>query len=116
MKRFSRAVIAAGTALFLLGALPPVSLALTPEQVIALKKAGVSEETIRLMIGQEREAKQANSYDTFGREEIKDGRGNTVIIYSTGRGASQNYDREEKEETDKAWKMLQNMIIDGRAK
>ena len=84
--------------------------------MIALKKAGVGEETIRLMIQQEREAQQANPYDTLGRKEIKDGRGDTIIIYSTGRGTPQDKDREEKEKADKAWRMLQNMVIDGRTK
>jgi len=107
---------AAALAVLLTAALPSLAGALTPEQVIALKKAGVGEETIRLMIQQEREAQQANPYDTLGRKEIKDGRGDTIIIYSTGRGTLQDKDREEKEKTDKAWKMLQNMVIDGRTK
>ena len=94
----------------------PSAAALTPEQVIALKKAGVAEETIRLMIQQEKEARQASPHDTIGRREISDDQGNAVIIYSTGRGASRNHDREEREKVDKAWKMLQNMVIDGRAK
>jgi len=103
-------------AILLLAVLPSQSAALSPEQVIALKKAGVGEETIRLMIQQEREAQQANPYDTLGRKEIKDGRGDTIIIYSTGRGTPQDKDREEKEKADKAWRMLQNMVIDGRTK
>ena len=110
------ALASAAFAVLLMAVLSSPATALTPEQVIALKKAGVGEETIRVMIQQEREAQQANPYDTLGRKEIKDGRGDTIIIYSTGRGTSSDKDREEKDKTDKAWKMLQNMVIDGRTK
>ena len=67
------------------------SYALTPQQVIDLKKAGVSDKTIQMMIEQEEKAK--NPYATMGTKEIKDKDGNTVIIYTTG--GSANTDAEE---------------------
>ncbi len=88
--------------------------ALTPDQVLALRKAGVSDRTIQLMIEQEREAKQ-NPYDTMGTKEITDSAGNRYIIYSTGK-SDQTWEASEKEKVDKAWQMLQGVIIDGRPK
>jgi hypothetical protein len=88
-----------------------IVLALTPEQVISLKKAGVSDETIQLMIRQEQEAAAGTADASAGRKEIKDRDGKTVIIYSTGRHAGNNRSKEEKQ-TEKAWKMLNNLIID----
>jgi hypothetical protein len=99
----------------LLGMLSYTSiLALTPDQVLALRKAGVSDRTIQLMIEQEREAKQ-NPYDTMGTKEITDSAGNRYIIYSTGK-SDQTWEASEKEKVDKAWQMLQGVIIDGRPK
>jgi len=87
--------------------------ALTPEQVIALKNAGVSDQTIQLMIRQEQDAAQGNPADFSGRKEIKDRDGKTVINYSTGRTTGNNRAREEKQ-TERAWEMLNNIIIDTR--
>lgn len=88
--------------------------ALSTEQVIRLKKAGVSEETIRIMLEQERAAKERNPYDQIGVREIKDSEGNTSVIYSTGAPTTPAQGDPEREKVEKAWKMLQNMIIDNR--
>jgi hypothetical protein len=90
--------------------------ALTAEEVIKLKKAGVSEETIRLMIEQERAGRQANPSDQIGVREVKDADGNTSVIYSTGKPTAPAQNESEQEKVDKAWKMLQNqnVIIDDR--
>lgn len=90
------------------------SYALTPEQVIQLKKAGVSDETIQIMLKQEKDAKEANPYDKMGVREVKDSDGNTVMIYSTGRSTTKDARTNEDEQVEKAWKMLQHMIIDNR--
>jgi hypothetical protein len=90
------------------------ALALTPEQVITLKKAGVSDRTIQLMIEQERNGQQ-NPYDSIGTREVTDSAGNRYVIQSTGK-SDQNWDAAEKEKVDKAWQMLQSTIIDGRPK
>lgn len=82
--------------------------ALTPDEVIKLKKAGVSDETIRLMIQQGN-----NPADQMGTREVKDADGNTSINYSTGAPPRQN---SQQQQVDEAWKMLQNqnVIIDKR--
>jgi hypothetical protein len=90
--------------------------ALTTEEVIKLKKAGVSDETIRTMIEQERAAKERNPSDQIGVREVKDAEGNTSVIYSTGAPTAPTQGGPEQEKVEKAWKMLQNqnMIIDNR--
>ena len=81
--------------------------ALTPQQVIDLKKAGVSDKTIQMMIDQEDKAK--DPYATMGTKEIKDKDGNTVIIYTTGK--SSDPDDDEAKKVEKAWEMLRNITI-----
>ncbi len=88
--------------------------ALTPEQVMQLKKAGVSDKTIQMMLEQERDAKEVDPYDQMGMREIKDKDGNVVTVYSTGRSSKETAGDAENEKVEKAWKMLQNMIIDKR--
>ena len=87
--------------------------ALTPQQVIDLKKAGVSDQTIQMMLKQE-EGK--DPYATIGTREVKDKDGNTVIIYTTGNSTNSAADEEEKKNVDRAWEMLNNIIIDKRNK
>ena len=84
------------------------AVALTAEEVVKLKKAGVSDETIRLMIQQGN-----NPADQMGTREVKDADGNTSINYSTGAPPRQN---SQQQQVDEAWKMLQNqnVIIDKR--
>jgi hypothetical protein len=83
----------------------PYSYAITPKQIMELKKAGVSDETIQLMLEQEKE----------GTRVINDGQGNVYIIYSTGKSVQkERADIKEEEKTEMAWKMLGNIIIDKR--
>ena len=114
MKKFLWIIVPA-CLIVLLGIRPDTVFALGPDQVIALKKAGVSEETIRLMIQQE-DGAQKNPDESIGRREIKDSQGNTVIIYSTGRSSANEKNEEEKKKVENSWNMLQNMMIDGRSK
>jgi len=90
--------------------------ALTTEEVIKLKKAGVSEATIRTMIEQERTGGQPNPSDKIGVREVKDAEGNVSVNYSTGASAAPTQNQSEQEKVEKAWKMLQNqnVIIDDR--
>jgi len=92
------------------------AVALTAEEVIKLKKAGVSDETIRLMIEQERAGKPTDPSDRIGVREVKDADGNASVVYSTGAPAAAAQGDSEQEKVDKAWKMLQNqnVIIDDR--
>ena len=85
------------------------SYALTPEQVIQLKKAGVSEKTIQFMLKQEADARETGAFSQIGTREITDSQGNTTVIYSTG---DSSIDRQEQEKVENAWKMLQNMFIE----
>jgi len=83
----------------------PYSYAITPEQIIELKKAGVSDETIQMMLDDEKE----------GTRVIKDEQGNVYIIYSTGESLQKGKaDIKEEEKLKRAWKMLENIIIDRR--
>lgn len=99
-------------AFFFIGLSGHFAMALSSEQVLALKKAGVSDQTIQLMIQQDMAAKE-NPQDNQGMREIKDKDGNVVTVYSTGAKPRQP-DAAEQEKVDKAWKMLNNIIIDGR--
>jgi len=83
--------------------------ALTPEQVIELKNAGISETTIQKMIDQE--AKDKDPYATMGVKEVKDKDGNTVIIQTTGESTGKAAADEESQQVEKAWEMLRNMTI-----
>ena len=86
---------------------PILSYALTPQQVIDLKKSGVSDKTIQMMIEQEEKAKEP--YATMGTKEIKDKDGNTVIICTTGK--SSDPDDDEAKKVENAWEMLRNITI-----
>jgi hypothetical protein len=79
--------------------------ALTTDEIVKLKKAGVSDKTIQIMLQQEKE----------GVREVKEEEGNIHIIYSTGSSSQKNkMDIEEEEKVRRAWKMLESMIIDNR--
>lgn len=84
------------------------SYALTPDQVLQLQKAGVSDKTIQLMLKQEADSREQDAFNRLGTHEIKDADGKLRTVYSTG---DSTVDREEKEKVDNAWRMLQNMMI-----
>jgi len=99
----------------LLFPLSQVSFALTVEEVIKLKKEGVSDATIQLMIQQEMQgAKLSDPYKNMGVKEIKKPDGNSSTIYSTGEIEDEDFE-EENEREDKAWQMLDNVLIDTRS-
>ena len=91
----------------------PPCLGLTTEQVLQLRKAGVSDHTIQMMIAQEREAKD-NPGDGMGVREIRDKDGNVVVVHSTGRSKTIDHSEQERQKLDKAWDILRNIIVDGR--
>lgn len=97
--------------------LPCVSFSLTVEDVIKLKKAGVSDETIQLMIQDEMMSKKADDpYKNTGVRKITEPDGRSATVYSTGEiDDREDYEEEsEREKREKAWDMLDNLIIDGR--
>jgi hypothetical protein len=89
-------------------------LALTPEEVLALKKAGVGDETIRMMMQQEKEAKVSAKDQTMGRQEVRNSRGEFSIEYSTGPKMPTGVRDAEQQKMDRAWEMLQHLIVDTR--
>lgn len=95
---------------------PSAVFALTPEEVLALKKAGVGEETIRVMMQQEREGMASAKEPAMGKREIRDSRGDVSIEYSTGPGKSSGVSDMEQQKADRAWEMLQHLIVDSRKK
>lgn len=96
---------------------PQASFSLSVEEVITLKKAGVSDETIQLMIQQEMmNNKLSDPYKNMGVRKIVEPDGKSATIYSTGEiDDRDNYEEEsEREKREKAWDMLNNIIIDSR--
>jgi len=113
MKRYSSTLLTVTIVLFL----PLISFALTVDEVIKLKKAGVSDETIQLMIQQEmQEEKLSDPYKNMGVRTIEEPDGRSATIYSTGEIEDRDdYEEEsEKEKREKAWEMLHNIVIDDR--
>jgi hypothetical protein len=87
---------------------------LTAEEIAYLKKAGVSDETIQLMIEQEDQHRQ---HSQTGIWEVEDEKGNRSTIYHVGddKDAAERR-RVEQEKIDRAWEMLKYLIIDTREK
>jgi hypothetical protein len=113
MKRFMLAAATSTLICFLVSS----PSALTVEEVIQLKKEGVSDETIQLMIEQEMLRETLSDPDrNMGVRKVEepDGRGSTV--YSTGTADDRQEVEEESEweKREKAWEMLDNVIIDTR--
>jgi hypothetical protein len=85
---------------------------LTAEEIVYLKKAGVSEETIQRMIQQE--SAQGEESQT-GIQDVEDERGNQSTIYRVGGGCEDSARQQiEQEKVDRAWEMLRNLVIDAR--
>ncbi len=113
MKRHKKTIVIAATLFFL----PHLAFSLTVGEVIKLKKAGVSDETIQLMIQQEMQREElSDPYKNTGVRKIKKPDGKRSTIYSTGKIEDRrDYDEEsEREKREKAWEMLNNIIIDTR--
>lgn len=81
------------------------SFALTAEQIIQLKKAGVSDETIQIILEKEKK---------FPRI-IRDDKGEEYIIYSKPVPSfNEKYESTEDENINRQWKRLQNIMIDAK--
>ena len=97
--------------------LPCVTFSLTVEEVIKLKKAGVDNKTIQLMIQQEMQReKLSDPYKNIGVRKIEEPDGRSTTIYSTGeiKNRGDYKEESEREKREKAWKMLHNIVIDSR--
>jgi hypothetical protein len=87
-------------------ALPAWSL--TPEEVIRLKKAGVSDEVIQKMLEQEKAGVATQGPMTETEDEV---------VYKAGSQTAQDIEenrRREREKEDKSMEVLKGVIIDTR--
>ena len=113
MKRF----ILAATTITLVFFLTSSPCALTVEEVLQLRNAGVSDETIQLMIEQEMLRESSSDPDrNMGVRRVEEQDGRKSTIYSTGTAKNREDEGEESEweKREKAWEMLDNVIIDTR--
>ena len=97
--------------------------ALTVDEIIKLKEAGVSDETIQLLLRIEQEKttgpkeSPSNPYKNMGTWDIKDADGKESTIYTTGikdKKGDDPQNQEEKEKRKNVWEMLKNLLIDRR--
>jgi len=80
--------------------------ALSPEEIVLLREAGVDESVIRIMIEQSRP----------GVSEVEDESGNRHMRYSTGAPSPDAHgDRSEAEKVERAWRMLRDFTLDIRS-
>ena len=97
--------------------MPAASAALTAEEILLLKENGVSETTIQMMLESEIRAqsrRRTNPQETMGVKTIRRPDGRTAIVYTTGRGNSDNKNAEERLKEERAWEMLRHIIVDTR--
>jgi hypothetical protein len=110
-----KTIIPAILLVFMLAGVRPASvIALTAQEVLALKKAGVGDETIRMMMQQEKDGKKPAPDNAIGKREIRDGQGDVSIEYSTGSNAPAAGTDTQQQQADKAWDMLRHLIVDTR--
>ncbi|MCK5012109.1 MAG: hypothetical protein KAS98_16555 [Deltaproteobacteria bacterium] len=113
MKRYGAGLLLVAIILFI----PFISFSLTVDEVIKLKKAGVSDETIQLMIQHKMMSeKLSDPYKNIGVRKVKEPDGSSATVYSTGEIKDRGDYEEESErgKREKAWDMLDNLVIDGR--
>lgn len=80
--------------------------ALSPEEIVLLREAGVDDSVIRVMIEQSRP----------GVSEVEDESGNRYMRYSTGvPSPDERGDRSEAEKVERAWRMLRDLTLDIRS-
>jgi len=84
--------------------------ALTADEVAQLKKNGVSDRTIELMLEKEKADQQR------AESEPRITRTNEAVTYSTGKLSSTPLSEQEQRDLDRAWKMLENMELKVREK
>ena len=112
MKRYTVNLLFAMTISFFL---PCVSFSLTVEEVLKLKKEGVSDETIQLMIQHEMmNARVSDPYKNMGVRKVKEPDGRSATVYSSGEvddreGYGEESEREKREKAlyNCAYNMLQ---------
>lgn len=80
--------------------------ALTVEEITQLKKNGVSDRTIELMVERE------NQDQRRSESEPRITRTTEAVTYSTGKPSSTPLSEQEQRDLDRAWKMLENMTVE----
>ncbi|MDP3030352.1 MAG: hypothetical protein Q8O04_12875 [Deltaproteobacteria bacterium] len=96
------------------------AFALTTEEIIKLKKAGVSDETIQLLIKTEYEERERYRRYDPGRMVVSkeitlpDGRKQIIYYSVTDPVESERQRKEEEEKLEKSWDVLKHLIIDQR--
>ena len=92
------------------------SFALTVEEVIQLKQEGVSDETIQLMIQHEMQREEQSEPETkMGVRRVEEPGGRSATVLSTGPSRRRDdCEMSEQEKRERAWDMLDNIIIDTR--
>ena len=92
------------------------SFALTVEEVIQLKQEGVSDETIQLMIQHEMQRDKLSEPETeMGVRRVEEPDGRSATVFSTGPSRRRDdCEMSEREKRERAWDMLDNVIIDTR--
>jgi len=88
--------------------------ALTADQIIKLKEAGVDDRTIQMLIEQEKMGQEGK--EGVGVKEIpRPGGGKDKIYYSTTTQEEETrVQQEERQKLERAWEVLRNIIIDER--
>ena len=104
------------TLIFLILFMSATAFALTVEEVIQLKKEGVSDETIQLMIQHEMQRDRLSEVETeMGVSRVEDPESRSATVYSTGPPRNRDdWEMSEREKRERAWDMLDNVIIDTR--
>lgn len=88
--------------------------ALTIDQIIKLKEAGVDDRTIQMLIEQEKKGQEAK--EGLGVKEVPRPEGGKDKIYysTTTQEEDARVQQEEKQKLERAWEILRNIIIDER--
>ena len=104
------------TVITLLIFMTSIAFALTVEEVIQLKKEGVSDETIQLMIQHEMQRDKLSEPETkMGVRRVEEPDGRSATVFSTGPSRRRDdCEMSEREKRERAWDMLDNVIIDTR--
>ena len=104
------------TVITLLIFMTSIAFALTVEEVIQLKKEGVSDETIQLMIQHEMQREEHSVPETtMGERRVEEPDGRSATVFSTGPSRRRDdCEMSEQEKRERAWDMLDNVIIDTR--
>ena len=84
----------------------PQASALTAEEIIRLKKNGVSDRTIELMIQSEMQERERQESSIRITED------ETSRIYATGKPSDTPLTREERLNVERAWEMLRNLRLE----